>query len=265
MRLEDALQQQEDAVDSLLREANKYIVTLKRWKKACQAGNINELLKSLKNAQNIAGEVPDLTERAASTWQFDLEEYLSGDAWQRELIDVAKEKYGLPILSEMNIVLSAPVSVKAQPGRARLLIGKAGWPNLRPSVVAKELHRLRERALESASQELLESLFTACKYLQAQGQSTGKKQQLSMNNNSLFAKFRSIYDLFCMTPGWKRENSPAVFSQAIYALHSSGIRTTRAGRPFEFEFPSGRPNERDIFAVVGEDGRPIRYYGIHFR
>lgn len=264
MRLEDALRTHEDAVDNLLRKAQKYAGTLKSWKKACQNGNVNDLQKQIECAQSQAREVSELTQVAASTWQFDIVGYLDSSAWQEELQETAAEKYKLQVLTELNMVLSAPVSVKAQPQRTRLLIGKVGWSNLRPSVVASELKRLRERAFESASQDLLDSLYHACKYLYAQAQG-GKKGKQQSFNGSLFAKFRDIYDLFCLTPGWKRDNPPAVFGQAIYALHRSQVRATRSGIPYEFEYPSGNPKEKDVFDVVGDDGRTIRYYGIHFR
>jgi hypothetical protein len=262
MKLEEALQKHEDDVDNLLREAKKYAGTLKSWKKACQNGNVNDLQKLIERAQNQAQEVSGLTQQTASTWQFDIASYLDGSEWQMELQEIAEREYDLRVIQELNMVLSAPVSVKAQPQKKRLLIGKTIWTNLRPSVVAKELKRLREQTLESASRDLLESFYSACQRLHAQAQ-TGKKGKQQSFNNSLFAKFRDIYDLFCLAPGWKHDNPPPVFAQAIYALHR--LRTTRSARPFEFEFPSGNPKERDIFEVVGEDGQTIRYYGIHFR
>ena len=78
-------------------------------------------------------------------------------------------------------------------------------------------------------------------------------------------KFRDMHDLFCVTPGWKKDNPPIVFGQAIYAMHRSDLRTTRAGRLFEIVYPSGNSKERDVFSVIGEDGKTVRYYGIRFK
>ncbi|MCW5933486.1 MAG: hypothetical protein KIT45_04195 [Fimbriimonadia bacterium] len=256
MRLEDALQAHEEQVDTLLKEASKYLGALKKWKKACQLGHVGDLQKSRDQARSQAESVKELTQKAANHWQFDLPAYLTGEAWREELIEIARDRHGLRLLSELDIVLASPFAVKSQPGRARLLIGKQPWSRLRPSVVADELKRLKESVQEKAAQEFLEGLYRACEYL-----NQPKKDE---RRETIFAKFSDIYDLFCLTPDWKRDNSTSVFAQSIYALHLSQVKMTKKGIRFDIEHPSGNPKARDIFDVVSEDGRSIRYYGIHF-
>jgi len=141
--------------------------------------------------------------------------------------------------------------VRPQPSRNSVQIGKVNWPKLHPRVVATELKRMRDRNTGSNSQEFLESLYLACKRL--------------TRPEVMFVKFREVYDMFCATPGYKKENPKAAFAQQIYALHRSGIRSTKAGARFDFEYPSGHPKESDILTVISEDGQTIRYYGISFR
>lgn len=251
MDLEEALQTQEQQVDDLLKAANSYVTALKAWKKACQFGHLTNRHKAATAAQEAARELPTPTQQAAEAWTFDARAYFDEGHWKGEL-QAAAQKNGLRVLDEGENLVSSPVVVRAQPGPGRLVIGKVNWPNIRPQVVAAELRRLRDQSASgTGAQEFVDRLFEAC-------------QRLSSEKNP-FGKFRDLYEMFCLAPGWKRENTPAAFSQAIYALHRSDVRTTRAGRKFEFEYPSGNFKERDVFPVISEDGRTIRYYGIHFR
>lgn len=248
---EESLQQHEEAVDALLKSAGKYVTAVKGWKKACQVGHVANMQKAAALAADLGGALPNATSDAAASWAFDVRAYLESDEWVRELQDTAATQNGVRTIPDGDTLISSPVTVRSQPGRGTLSIGRANWPAIRPRVVAAELKRLRDKTLAANSQEFLESLFGASEHL-----STGKDS---------FVKFRDIYDLFCLSPGYKKDNPPAAFAQQIYALHRSEQRTTRAGRKLEFEYPSGNSKERDIFAVVAEDGRPIRYYGIWFK
>lgn len=249
--LETALQAHEEQVDLLLKDANKYVGALKTWKKACQSGHLANRQKAAAQAAELAAGLREPTRDAAEAWQFDARAYLESDAWRTEAQTTAAEQFGLRVLEEGGNLISSPVIVRALPGRGALQIGKVNWPALRPRVVAAELKRLRDRASSANSQEFLDSLFGASERLKQSGDPV--------------AKFRDIYDLFSLTPGWKKDNPPAAFGQAIYAVHRSEIRATRGGRSFEIVYPSGNVKERDIFTVIAEDGKPLRYYGIRFR
>lgn len=249
--LETALQEHEEQVDLLLKEANKYVGQLKAWKKACQNGHLNNRQKAAAQAEELAKRLPGPAQETAAGWEFDARAYLEGDDWRTEVQMVAAERLGLRVLEEGDNLISSPVIVRALPGRGSLQIGKVNWPTIRPRVVAEELKRLRERMSSANSQEFVDSLYGASERVTQEGDPV--------------AKFRAIYDLFSLTPGWKKDNPPAAFGQAIYALHRSEIRATRNGHSFEFVYPSGNAKERDVFPVIAEDGKPVRYYGIRFR
>ena len=251
MSLEEELRVQEEQVDGLLKAANKYVGTLKTWKKACQTGHIGNLQKAMAQAKET---VPTLTApvgETAQNWTFDLRDYLESGEWRLELQDTAAEKFGLRVLEDNETLISSPVVIRAQAGRGILQIGKVNWPMLRPAVVAAELKRLRDRAQNANSQEFLEALFAATTHISQE--------------TSPFVRFINIYNLFSITPGWKKENPLGAFGQSIYALHRSETRMTRSGRKFEIEYPSGNYKEKDVLTVIAEDGRAIRYYGIQFR
>ena len=240
MSLEEALRAQEEQVDDLLKAANKYVGALKTWKKACQTGHIGNLQKAMVQSREIAPALAAPAADAASNWTFDVRDYLESGDWRRELQAAAGEKFSLRVLEEGETLVSSPVVIRAQAGRGILQIGKASWPLLRPQVVAAELKRLRDRAQSANSQEFLDGLLAAAMRL-------NKDAVTGETPPQIFSRFRDIYDLFSITPGWKKENPPAAFGQAIYALHRSDIRVTRSGRKLEIEYPSGkRKRERRV-------------------
>lgn len=252
MSLEDALSEQEAVVDDLLKSAAKYAGALKSWKKACQTGHLPNRQKAAALAGEMAAPLAEAARTAGDGWQFDARTYLESDGEWRGELRAAMEKLGLRVLDEGETLISSPLVIRAVPGRAALALGKTVWPNLRPRVAAAEIKRLRERAASGNSQEFADSLLAACRHL-------------APDTDAPFAPFRDIYSLYSLTPGWKKDNPEAAFGQAIYALHRSGLGATRAGRKFEFEYPSGNVKERDVFTVIAEDGRPIRYWGVQFR
>ncbi|MBM3456937.1 MAG: hypothetical protein FJX77_00160 [Armatimonadetes bacterium] len=148
-------------------------------------------------------------------------------------------------------LLSSPIAVQSLPGREALRIGRQNWPKLRPSVVAAELRRLRERVGAAGAQELADRLYDACRREEKDGRA--------------FITFRTAYDLFCLAPDWKKENPPAAFAVALHSLYVSDVKSTRSGKALQWEWPGGKVRPADIFPVRAEDGREMRYYGVWFR
>lgn len=249
MTLDEALQVHEEHVGDLLKSATRYVSALKAWQKACAAGHLGDRQKAATQAGELAATLPDATAAAAETWTFDAREWLESGAWRDEIRAEAAKRHGLRVLDEEEMLVSSPVLVRAQPGRGVLQIGKENWPRLRPRVVVEQLKKLRERSTAGNSQQLLDSLHAVYEKL---GKGDG------------FLKLREAYDQFCVTPGWKKENPPAAFAQALYALHRSGITTTRRGATYQLGVVESQVKERDVFTVIAEDGRTIRYYKIEF-
>jgi len=253
VELEKALQEHEEQVDTLLKNATKYVGALKAWKKACQLGHLANLQKAALQSEELSGTLPQTTGETKNAWEFDVREYLLTEAWRKELSALVAERYGFrPLTAEdEESLISSPILIRSNPIRYTLTLGKVNWSAIRPKVVAAELKRLRDRTAAGNAQEFVESLYGACVYLS--------------NKNDPNAKFRDIYDLFCLTPGYKKENPPAVFGQQLYGLHRSEIRATRGGRKIEIEYSTGNYKEKDVFSVISEDGRTIRYFTIFFR
>ena len=58
MELEKALQEHEEQVDTLLKNATKYVGALKAWKKACQLGHLANLQKAALQSEELSGTLP---------------------------------------------------------------------------------------------------------------------------------------------------------------------------------------------------------------
>jgi hypothetical protein len=253
--LEEALANHDKALDPVIKQSGQLSASLKAWKKATLEGNLGERQKQADRAIQIARALQDPLNAARESWEFDSATYLGSGAWRAELMDTANHA-GYRVFEEGESIVASPVIVVSEPARSALRIGRARWPKLRPSVVVAELKRLRERSEKGLGvQDLLDRLYEAVSRL----------DQNPRPNGEVKAKLRDVYDLFSIAPGWKKDNPEASFAQDLYALHRSEVRTTRSGKKYEYEFPSGQPKGREIFEVVDESGRPIRYYMVHFR
>ncbi len=226
---------------------------LKAWEKAAAEGHLANRRKADDAAARSLAEVRTSIEAAQESWRFVPSAYLQGGHWRQEVVEAAQARYGLRVLDDpaTGRLISSPITVQAVPAREILRIGKQSWPAIRPTVVAAELKRLRDRLSAAGSQELAERLFEACRREARDGR--------------MSISFRTAYDLFCLAPDWKRENSPTVFAQSLHALFMSDVKTTRSGKLLQWDWPTGNPKPADIFSVRAEDGREMRYFAIWFR
>jgi hypothetical protein len=251
--LEEALAAHEEAVRSAAKAVDNLRKAMKSWEKAAAAGHMANRRKAAETAARLSSGIQSALDAAQGSWRFDVSSYLQGGGWRQEVVEAARSRYGLRVLDEQAIaqLISSPVTVQAIPAREALRISKQLWPAIRPSVVATELKRLRDRLSAAGVQELAERLYDACRREARDGR--------------MYIAFRTAYDLFSLAPDWKRENSPTVFAQALHALHISDVKTTRSGKVLQWEWPSGKPKPADVFSVRAEDGREMRYFGLWFR
>lgn len=247
--LEEALEREEAAVETLIKQATKYLTALKAWKKAAQQGNVTNRAKQADLACSLAPQLVSATTEAAAGWAFDATQWLGSEAWIRE-IEEACNRISVRTLREGEALICPPVVVRAQPSRGAVKIGKDVDPCIRPAVVASTLKTIRDRKSASGSAEFLECLYGVWKHMRTK--------------DTPVARFRDIYAQYSMTPGWKKENPEQAFGQSLYALQRSGLTMTKKGILYQMEWPSGNAKDKDLFTVYAEDGKPIRYYGIRF-
>lgn len=250
LNLQAALREHEKQLQELIKQANSYVNALKRWQKACKTGDINNMHKAMEQARNLVPNLEPSTRASAESWRFDVSEYLKTGAWIEELQAVLIEDYSMrTFVDENGNLICSPVIVRTEPAHKTLKIGKQRWTTLHPKVTAKELKQLRDR-IEQANLELLEALYA--------------KWQRHKQSKDGIALLRAIYEDLAETPGWKQENPKSKFGSDLYALHLSGITTTRKGIPYELQIPSGKYSEKDVFTVTAKDGTLRRYYSIWF-
>jgi exonuclease VII small subunit len=248
--LEPALAEAEARVDALVKQAGKLNSAIKAWQKATKLGHLANRQKAIAAARKALDEVPEALRAAAG--DIDVANYLAGDAWRQELIETLRSRHGIRAFRDPSgALVCPPVVVASDLARSRLRLLSTGFPSLRPSVVADEVKVHRDRVSGANCQEFLEGLYAAAK-------------RLSAGQNEIYAPFHEIYALFADTPGWRKANPTVDFGQRIYALRMSAIRTTKDGRVYQVETPGGRPKEKDIFTVYGEDGHVNRFWGIRF-
>ncbi len=253
MRIQEALGEHEKRVDELIKSGAKYLSALRAWKKACKTGHVLGRQKAARNAVELAPGLAQPTADVSQTWDFDVQEYLESGAWRDELRSVSREKFDLTVLEEDDRIVSPPLVIRAQPSLSRLQLGKRNWPTIHPEYTAKELKKLNEKsASEKESQQFLNALYDGCKRL------NGEKADFR-------TKFRDLYNMYALAPGWTRENSLLSFGQQIYALDRSNVRVAREGRTYELEGPSGKPKAGEVITIISRESKPIDYYMIWFQ
>ncbi|MCX6360403.1 MAG: hypothetical protein NT029_11365 [Armatimonadetes bacterium] len=248
--LEPALAEAEARVDALAKQAGKFNSAIKAWQKATKLGHLANRQKAIAAATKLLDEMPEALRAAAG--DIDVANYLAGDAWRQELIETLRSRHGIRAFRDPSgALVCPPVVVSADPARSRLKLLSAGLGTLRPSAIADEVKKHRDRVSAANCQEFLEGLYAAAK-------------RVSENPREVYAPFHEIYALFSETPGWRKANPTVEFGQRIYALRMSSVRTTKDGCVYQFETPGGKPRETDIFTVYGEDGHVNRFWGIRF-
>lgn len=248
--LEPVLAANEVEIAAVAKQVGRLNSAVKAWLKANKLGDLGGRQKAIDAVGQTLADLPAAVQAAAV--EIPVQAYLTGDAWRRELAETLRSRHGIRAIADPSgALVCPPVVVSADPARGRLKLFSKPLATLRPSAVADEVKRQRDKVSAANSQEFLEGLYAAAR-------------RLSAGQNEIYAPFHEIYALFADTPGWKKSNPAVEFGQSIYALRVSSIRTTKDGRVFQFETPGGRPKEKDIFTVYGEDGHVNRFWGIRF-
>jgi hypothetical protein len=250
MGLEEALDQQTARLAELIKGVKEYQKSLGAWDKALRSGNLVAMRREAEQSKALAAPLPARTEAVMAAWSFDLRDYLEGLAWREELQAVAANIAGLRVLpGDGNQMLAPPLVVRALPDTGRLRLGRVLTNDLRPSFVAQRLSAQRAKAEAAGVKDLLRSLYGV------RPAAVGGTRKLA-----------EAYERFCAAPGWKRDNSPEVFAQALYALDRADRGTrTLAGQCCFLSPPSTTGiREREVFCAVADDGSTCRYYTFDF-
>lgn len=248
IRLEPALGDQEQRLEAIAKDLSRLNSAVKAWRKACSDGALATRSKSAAQAVELADRLRIQLADCSQSWDFDARTYLA-DEWIQELLEAAAAA-DLRAFKDDDECVVPPLVLSSRPSQESIFLGKERLKMMRPKSVVKEIQTRLAKSRDAANQEFLESVF--------------KAWDRRANPRTALVKFRDVYDMFCLAPGWKKDNSRAVFAQQIYGIHTSGLTTTRDGTPFNLQEPSSKVSGAEIFEVRARDGRPIRYYGISF-
>lgn len=246
MGLRDVLEADRDRVAALRQVTEQLLKALRDWERQSADGALPGRERAATKAAELARGLAAPLADAAGAFDFDLADYLGTDAWREELHTVASEA-GLKLLEEGEQLICSPVVIRAQPASGRLMIGKRSWTKLHPDRVVEQLRKLQEQGSTRSAAETLRALHQVWLY----------KQRPAM------LKLREAYELFCLTPGYKREVPETLFAQRLRGLEVSGLTDIKGDR-LHFEWPSANVKARDVITFLDEHGRAVKYYGVSF-
>ena len=245
MRLEPLLESQDARLAKLQKDYGSLGSLLKKWQKASSSGELGTLSKTSDDAVQAATRLSDSIRAVREEWSVD-GDYLGEGHWLDEIEEIARGA-DLRVLRDGETLIAPPSALRIEKGALKL--NGETRKGVRPSVLVAEMKRITEKQ-PSGGKDFLESLYGAWKV---------RREKIDS-----VLRLREAFETFTLAPGWKSENTRNSFAQRLYALHTSGVYTTKDGTPFNLQEPSGGIKPDDVFRVRGHDGREIVYWGIGF-
>lgn len=253
--LEAALARTEAAAEEAQKAAQALVKAVRKYHTAAQTGNLRDVARSAAAADQAGRLAHQQLRNAIESWNFDSERYLSSGAFARELIDQGR-RAGLRIDEQDDRLLAYPVLIRVQPGDQSVRIDKTRERRLRPSVLVAHLKDLQGKPARFRSETFLASLFDAYSIL------AGPEKDWPPQGKVI--PLRTIYNVFTLMPGGKREYGLAEFTRDIYLLDRGGLTSTRDGRTVTFPVSTATRSSSGILRIVTESGDEKKYYGIAF-
>jgi hypothetical protein len=253
--LEEALARTEGDAESALKAADGVLKALRRFRSAARQGKIRELETAIDAARASLRTLDQAVENAATSWDFDEEEYLRSGRFSEELIAQAS-KAGVRISPQDNRLFCYPVLLRLLPNDRAVLIDKTRERRLRPSVLVDVLKDLQKRPPRFRPSEFLQSLYGAYRVIASQ-----KPGRL---DGAPAVQLLELYDLFTLLPGQTRDYSRQEFARDVYLLDQSEETITREGARLEFHASTGTKLARGTLSVISQGGQERRYWAISF-
>lgn len=245
MRLEPLLEAQDARLSKLQKEYATLGLLLKKWQKASASGELGALSKTGDEIVQAASRLSESVRTVREEWNVE-GDYLGEGHWLDEIEEIARGA-DLRVLRDGETLVAPPSTLRID--KSVLKLNGDTKKGVRPSALVAEMKRIAEKQ-PTGGKDFLESLYGAWK--------------VRRENSDSVLRLREAYETFSLAPGWKTENTRNNFAQRLYALHSSGVYTTRDGTPFNLQEPSGATKPDEVFRVRGRDGREIVYWGIGF-
>ena len=254
--LEQSLARTEADAVNALKAAHGVVQALKKFYVAAKLGKVKEI----QTAMNEAEKAEQLLRQQLSTtkdgWDFDIDTYLSGDAFFKEVINLGDQK-GMRIIERDERLFSFPVLVRVMPSEKAVRIDKVSEKRIRPSVLVNILKDMQKKPPRFRPEAFLESLHDA--YEKA---ILLKGRGLPLGNTVI--SLLEVYELFTLMPGQAKEYTKQEFTRDIYLLDRSGVISTKKGAKISLPAATGTKNSSRTLSIVNEHGEVKLYYGIAF-
>jgi hypothetical protein len=254
--LEDALSETEADAQSALKAASAVMGALKRFRAAAQTGNLREFRPTLAAAEQALLGLQERIGAARAGWTFDEQAYFEGGAFQRELLDRARQA-GLQVFQQDEQLFSYPSLIRVLPDERTVLIDRARERRVRPSVLVNLLRDLQRRPARFKPEAFLESLHAAYERIEA--------ARTKERGKGKVVRLLDVYALLTLLPGASKEYTRQEFARDVYLLDKSGVTSTRGGPVISFPASTGAKSTSGTLRVITERGEEKTYFGIAFQ
>jgi len=248
--LETALAAVESQTDRALQAASEITKAVRHAKSAAATGKLADMEKSIAQARQQLGILQERMSMLEDSWTFDSARYFESGSYSRELI-AAVEKEEMKAVERDGRVLCYPSVLRILPAEQSLEIDRKKQRGVRPSFVARELKKHRNKSAGMKPERLLEVLYNTYEVL-VQGQKGTRVVRLS-----------EIHDLLTQLPQAK-DYSKAEFARDLVQLDMSDVRVTRSGKRLALRADTAVRSGAPFFAVTPE-GEVRVYSGVEFK
>ena len=257
--LEAALARTESDAVASARAADNASKATKRLVAASKVGDLASVEKALNETEKAIQALLQQFNNTRDGWSFDAAAYAQEGRLAEEL-RVTAQSEGLSVYEQDGRLFSYPVLIRVLPAKTNaelsIEIDKKKTRAVRPSYVARELVRRRDRPLRFNPRVFLDAIYKA--YLSE----TKEARQSALGAIGPSVSLYRIYDILTLFPGLSQEYGRQEFARDLYLLDRSGLRTA-AGAEMVISPPRGANVPRQ-FRMVDERGREQAYYSVAF-
>ncbi len=205
-----------EAVSGAITSTSELTKTLKQTRSAAITGKLADIDKTIAQAKQQLGILSERLAILESSWNFDAARYFESGAYEQELLAVMADA-GMKPVDRDGRILSYPSILRVMPSDQSLEVDRKKERRVRPSFVAAELKKRRDRKTGIPPERLVEILYRAYDALVAGKKGTG------------VVRVMDIYDLLTQLPQ-AREYTRPEFGRYLVRLGMSEVRAPRAGK-----------------------------------
>lgn len=248
--LESALDVVGEAVHGAMTSTAELTKTLKQARSAAATGKLSDIDKTITQARQQLAIVAERIAILEASWNFEAARHFESGAYAQELLGAIAEA-GMKPVDRDGRILSYPSILRVMPADQTLEVDRKKERRVRPSFVAAELRKRREKKTGIAPDRLIEILYRAYEALVA-----GRK-------GSGVVRVMDIYDLLTQLPQ-AREYTKPEFGRDLVRLDMSDVRATRGGKRIALRADTAAKGSA-VLSAVTPDGEVRLYSGVEFR